>query len=271
MQWHGENALVSASNGWRAIVSLDRGRLVHFGPDAADGPNLLFAPDTRDDPAGWGGHRVWLGPQARWPSIWPPPDAWEKSGPDFQTVTDGILRMLLPDAGDGWPRVTRTYQWDGARLVCGVELSGGTRPAQIIQIIQIPRDDWTEAQAHAEPGVPLGYVLLPAGEVHQLTKEFAAPQHVSRQGDTLRLKHIGVIQKLGFRPEALAGGRTDGRSVTVRRGPQSGQAVDAPDQGFFTQVYLGGNEPFIELEQLTSIWAPKIPARSTVIIEGAGN
>ncbi|MBE2212306.1 MAG: hypothetical protein IAE82_00430, partial [Opitutaceae bacterium] len=48
--WRGERAFVSESAGWRAIVSLERGRLVHFGPAGAD-DNLLFVSPERG-PAG---------------------------------------------------------------------------------------------------------------------------------------------------------------------------------------------------------------------------
>ncbi|HRH76686.1 MAG TPA: hypothetical protein PK129_04990 [Cellvibrionaceae bacterium] len=46
----------------------------------------------------------------------------------------------MRDAGDGWPRLTRSYGWEEGRFICGVEIHGGTRPAQIIQILQVPPD-----------------------------------------------------------------------------------------------------------------------------------
>src|SRR3954469_546970 len=100
--WQGERAITAASAGWKAIVSLERARLVHFGRDDSE-TNLLFAPATTHDPAGWGGHRVWLGPQATWAGGWPPPAAWEQSGAESFSLSDGTLRLVIPDAGDGWP------------------------------------------------------------------------------------------------------------------------------------------------------------------------
>ena len=48
--WNGEQALTSSSgSGWRAVVSVERGRLIHFGPEET-GRNLLFAPEVAE---GW--------------------------------------------------------------------------------------------------------------------------------------------------------------------------------------------------------------------------
>ena len=267
--WRGEPALSSTSEGWKAIVSLERGRLMHFGPAESD-LNLLFAPATRSDLAGWGGHRVWLGPQSTWPDIWPPPTAWEHSKAESHTVSGGVLRLVMPDAGGGWPRLARIYSWDGAKLACTVELSGGTRAAQLIQIFQVPPKNRVEATPQPDAHAPLGYVLLPAGNVSRLTANFPPPPHVTRRETNLLLHHIAVIQKLGFPPQTLTAD-DGGHSLRVGRGPQQGQPVAEPDQGFSTQVYLGGAEPFIELEQLTPLFSPATPASSVVILEGAAH
>ena len=264
--WHGEKALGSTSDGWTAIVSLERGRLVHFGP-AGNELNLLFATPTRDDPAGWGGHRLWLGPQKDWAKIWPPPAAWEHGGAAGVTNEAGMLRLALADAGDGWPRLTRTYRWAGPKLVCGAELSGGTKPAQVIQIIQVPRTTVVDVEAKPGPDAPAGYVFLPSGSNPKFTADFSPPPHVTRAGDLLRLRHLGIILKSGFRPQTLTG-RIGGFTLRVSRGPESGRAVASPDQGFFTQVYLGGQEPFIELEQLSPLFAPGTAAGSVIELEG---
>ena len=76
LSWNGERAFAAESHGWRAVVSVERARLVYFGAVGAE-HNLLFAPATRTGPHGWGGHRLWLGPQSLW--NWPPPAAWESS------------------------------------------------------------------------------------------------------------------------------------------------------------------------------------------------
>ncbi len=263
--WQGERALASVSQGWKAVVSLQRGRLVHFGPAGTD-TNLLFAPATRDDPAGWGGHRVWLGPQSTWSNGWPPPAAWEHSGPESFTIEGGVLRLVLPDAGDGWPRVSRVYRWDGARLVCGVEISGGTRQAQIIEIMQVPRTALVQALVPPDPVAPSGYVLLPAGPNRQLLTDFPPPPQVTLTGRALLLRHIGVILKPGFRPQTLAA--IEGKySVIVGRVEATGAVTEPTDRGFLTQVYLGGPEPFIELEQLSPLFSPGGTASFALTLE----
>ena len=81
------------------------------------------------------------------------------------------------------------------------------------------------------------------------------------------MSHLGVIQTLGFPPQTLTA--DDGVLwLRVGRGPQQGKPVAEPDQGFFTQVYLGGAEPFIELEQLSPIWSLDAPASFVLVIEG---
>ena len=265
--WHGERALISTAPGWKAIVSLARGRLVHFGP-AAGGTNLLFATASRDNPAGWGGHRLWLGPQRSWSKIWPPPDAWEHSGAESFTITDGTLRLVLPDAGDGWPRLTRTYAWSGAQLLCGAELSGGTRSAQFIQIIQIPQAARVEVVPQPSETVPHGYVQLPAGPIARQTTNFTPPPHATIHGTGLTLRHVGRVQKLGFNPQPLTA-HEPALTLTVGRNAQHGTTAGEPDAGFSTQVYLGGDEPFIELEQLSPAFSAGTSATFVISLEGA--
>jgi hypothetical protein len=265
--WNGEKSLASTSQGWKAVVSLVRGRLVYFGPAERDA-NLLFATPTRDDPAGWGGHRLWLGPQLTWAKIWPPPAAWEHSGPEHFTTDGSLLRLVMFDPGDGWPLLTRTYQWAGAKLVCGAELSGGTKPAQIIQIIQVPQSAWAEVHAQPDATAPAGYVVLPSAQTPRLMTEFAQAPHVTRNGDTLQLRYLGITLKLGFRPQILLG-RVGDRTLGVDRYTSAGTIAASPDEGFFTQVFLGGHEPFIELEQLSPVYAPGTSASFAIVLEGA--
>jgi len=264
--WQNEKVLVSISSDWKAVVSLARGRLMYFGPASREF-NLLLAPATRDNPNIWGGHRVWLGPQTTWSKIWPPPRAWELSEPESFTAKEGELRLVMADAGEGWPRLTRTYHWDGAKLVCGVEISGGHHPAQIIQIFQVPSSTIVNMQASPAKGFPFGYVRLPSAS-SQFAADFVPPPQVTAAANHLTLRHTKAIEKLGFRPQALTGLNGD-FTLLVSRGPQSGKAVAEPDDGFFTQVYLGGPESLIELEQLSPLFSPAEPASSAVVLEGA--
>ncbi|MEO6995347.1 MAG: hypothetical protein ABI273_17205, partial [Lacunisphaera sp.] len=248
-QWQGERAMLSTSSGWKAIVSLERGRLVHFGPAGSE-TNLVFAPKTRDDPVGWGGDRVWLGPQAKWSKFWPPPVAWEQSGAESMSVAAGKLRLVMPEAGDGWPRLTRTYHWNGKVLVCGVELIGGTRSAQVIHIVQVAQQTLVNVTASPSKDAPLGYVQLPSTATPRFTTDFAPPPQVTAKGRALTLRQSGRVQKLGFIPQPLTAQEGSLRFI-IRRGEQHGIVASEPDAGFFTQVYLSGRESFIELEQLS--------------------
>lgn len=264
--WNGEAAWGSSSGGWRAVVSVTRARLMHFGPEGAD-TNLLLAPATRENRNRLGGHRLWLGPQAQWRGGWPPPTAWEYSEPASVAVADGVLRLVMPPTGDDWPQLTRTYRWEGAALVCGAEFSGGARPAQFIQIFQVPSSMVVSAQVRPETDFPAGYVRLPS-TAGPFAARFPPPVHASLTGDTLTLHHTGEVGKFGFRPQPLAG-HLGGYELVVARGAQSGQGVGEPDEGFHAQVYLSaGGEAFTELEQLSPLFAPGTPARFEVVLTG---
>lgn len=262
--WLDEPALVSVNRGWKAVVSLERGRLMYFGPADQDF-NLLLAPPTRANPNIWGGHRVWLGPQSSWAKIWPPPREWETSAPASHQSTEGVLRLLMADTKDGWPRLTRTYRWNDTKLICGVEATGGNVPVQVIQIFQVPSITVVAAQARPADNFPAGYVRLPS-MVSRFAGEFSPPAQVTRSGDQLTLRHTEAIEKLGFFPQPLTG-QAGNYVLTVARGTQNGTVVSEPDQGFITQVYLGGREAFIELEQLSPLFAAGQSASFDVVLE----
>jgi hypothetical protein len=265
--WNGETAWASASGGWRAVVSATRARLMHFGPAGSE-VNLLLAPATRENRNRLGGHRLWLGPQAQWPrGGWPPPAAWEYSEPAAVDISaDGVLRLTMPATNDDWPTLTRIYRWDGRSLVCGAEFSGGKRPAQLVQIFQVPPGVLASATVKPDADFGAGYVRLPS-TAGPFAARFPPPVHASLAGDTLTLRHTGEVGKFGFRPQPLAG-RIDGYELIVARGEQSGEVVGEPDEGFHTQVYLSaGGEAFAELEQLSPLFAPG-EASFEVILSG---
>jgi len=264
--WNGEEAMQSTQNRRRAIVSIERARLVALNLTSSD-RNLLFAPDSRNDPAGWGGHRVWLGPQSLWAKIWPPPDAWEHRRPESYSVAGNTLRLVMRDAGAGWPRLVRTYRWEGSRLICGVEVHGGARPAQVIQIIQVPAGDIVHVEAQPDAENPQGYVRLPAGHLAVRLTGFTPPRQVTRQLNHLSIENGEEPEKLGFRPQFLVGAPREGLWITVDRISQTGRIVRDPDLGFPTQVYLGGREPFIELEQLSPLFAMKTDACFEICVD----
>jgi hypothetical protein len=265
--WHGERAFSSQAQGWKAIVSIERGRLIYFGRAAGD-TNLLRAPATRDRPFDWGGHRLWLGPQYTWPGGWPPPVAWEKSAAESAAVTGGRLQLVVPDAGGGWPRIVREYYWRDGQLHCAARIHGGTRPAQVIHIVQLPPTAEVEVRATPKAAIPNGYVVLAIGTPTPPKKIFTPPPHVSGPAEKLKLQYLDRVEKLGFLPQTLVA-RIGGWGLRVGRGATEGRAVTTPDEGFVTQVYLGNDStPVIELEQLSPTWAAGTDACFELTLEG---
>lgn len=268
VRWNGEQAYVATTATLKAIVSIERGRLVHLSPADSD-DNLLFAPATRNEPTGWGGHRVWLGPQLTWRATWPPPAAWEKSAAEQVRADGARLELAMPDAGDGWPRLTRVYAIVAGRLACGVRVSGGgTRDAQVVQILQtLPK---TTVDLRPAPGAaaPLGFLLAPpiSGRTHALVPT-ADTEQMTRTETGVRLRYITKMEKLAFPPQEIVA-HSDAVTLRVARGQTRGTEVGAPDEGFYTQVYLGDNHaPFVELEQLSPLWKAGEPAEFGTIIQ----
>jgi hypothetical protein len=173
----------------------------------------------------------------------------------------------MAEAGDGWPKLTHTYHWAGASLICGAEFSGGTRPAQFIHILQMNPAVVVDAIVQPEPDFPAGYVHL-LSTAGPFAARFDQAPHVTRSNNILTLRHTRTVGKFGFRPQALTG-KIDGYTLHVSRGRQIGEAVGEPDAGFYTQVYLSGaNESFVELEQLSPLFAPGASARFEMVLTG---
>lgn len=265
--WRGETAYEADAAGWTAIVSAERARLVYLG--RGDGKaNLLFETAERSDPVGWGGHRVWLGPQSAWSSGgWPPPAAWEKAPAERVIAQADRIELVLPDAGDGWPRLTRVYFWGEGKLHCVVRTRGGTRPAQVIQILQVATSAVVTARAAPTATVPRGYVLVHLGRQPSPQYVFPEPPQVARHGEAVELHYNGTTEKIGLRPTALEAHFAEG-GLRVTRGREAGAIDAAPDDGFVTQVYLGSpSTPLIELEQLSPAWKPGGDAEFEMIVE----
>lgn len=268
VKWQGEEARASEQGGWRAVVSVERARLVHFGP-AAKGENLLFAPPTRDGPSGWGGHRVWLGPQAEWPAVWPPDPAWEASAAEAVALNGAHLELRLPASGGDWGSLTRVYSWHDDTLACTVRVRGGSRAAQVIQIMQVHASATVRARARRDSGAPHGFVVLEIGAKDQVRRTFDWPPGVTGgDGEGLRLQPTGAVVKLGFAPQPLAA-EIDGFELVLAPGIQSGRVAGEVDDGFTSQVYLGRpGVPFLELEQLSPRFAAGEEASATILLGG---
>lgn len=174
----------------------------------------------------------------------------------------------MAPTGDDWPQLTRTYHWDGARLVCGAEFAGGTRPAQFVHILQVSPAMTVSVEPRPEPDFPAGYVRL-TSSAGPFAVRFVPPAHATLTGNTLQLRHTGVVGKFGFRPQVLTG-LIDGYELRVGRGAQTGTTASDPDEGFHAQVYLSGEDaPFVELEQLSPLFAPRQNTRFEIMLTGA--
>lgn len=266
--WNGENACALETTVWRAVVSVERGRLVEFGLNGGATP-LLFAPETRDTPLGWGGHRVWLGPQLTWPAVWPPPPQWESSAAAAVRAEGARLELDAPDAGDGWPRFTRIYELADGKLACRVRIAGGTRPVQIIQILQTPATTEASFRLHeVDETYPRGFVLLPplAVRKHAVAAQEIPPQMRLVGGGAARLRHTGTTGKFGFPAQTIVA-RNGVLVWQIAREPLQVAVVDEPDDGFNSQIWLGGAEvPIVELEQLSPRFAAGAEAEFSIVI-----
>lgn len=246
--WRGESAWESISeSGWIATVSVDRARLIALRR-APDGPGLLFA-DLKNE-FSWGGHRVWLGPQSAWRAPWPPPADWETSRAE-RIATDGAaLRITHPRSDPAYPRLTRSYEWRGDALHCGVSWSDPR--FQAIHVVQLPTRAVVRVRPVPKPDLPLGYALLPIyGRDGLHLDRQPHPAVTSREGGSLVLRHAFEAEKIGLPPQTIVADIPPCR-LTMLRGEMRGQSPTAPDLGLVTQIYLGAEiDPFTEIEQLS--------------------
>ena len=264
--WKGDRAYELTAANWRAVVSVDRGRLVHFGPVGEGAANLLFETDSREDRFSWGGHRVWLGPQSLWG--WPPPDAWDRAAAETVVVADGRLEQLMPDAGGGYPRFTRIYEPADGRLACRIAVAaGGTRAVQVMQILQTPVTTTVDLQPGPTTQWPRGYCRVGGSSGPMLRPDLPVPAIVTEIPGGVRLAYNGRSDKLGFPPQTLVA-NLGAHRLHLAFGESRGPEVAAPDAGFYTQVYTGNpGSPVVELEQLSPQWAAGAAAEFSMYIE----
>jgi hypothetical protein len=263
MIWQGEKAWESTSAGWTAIVSEERSRLVGI-VDTVTGDNLLFAPPTKGA-VSWGGHRCWLGPQSGWKTDWPPPVDWEASAADQVVASGALLTVTHPQTDDGYPGLSRTYQWRGGVLHCELRWQGGRRHA--IHILQLPSWSLVHVRRAVTKDLPFGYAWPQStGTVEALTDK-ALPDGVSRvEGDKVMLWHANITAKVAFAPQEIVA-EIGKHQLKMRRGLVSGCTEKSPDFGLLTQVYVGDwQNPFVEIEQL-SPYADGADAFMEILVE----
>lgn len=251
--WQGEAAWISTCGEVRAVVSAARARLIYFG--AADGSlNLLSAPvpavepADRSDSPNWGGHRFWLGPQKRW--VWPPLVEWEHAAAAQVAVQEKVLVVRHERMDAAYPALTREYAWEGSQLRCTVRWRDDGRPYFGMHVVAVNLPFEITARRFVWPEVPEGIVdVQMTGPV--LEGMLAHPA-IKVQGDQVTLRGGIKSAKVGFVPQRLEIGCAGGWRLAVSPGPHAGVALEAPDKGYLSQVWVGGpDSDLAELEQLT--------------------
>lgn len=252
-EWHGEPAWRSAQGAVAAIVSETRARLVYLG--AADGSqNLLNAPVPHPQPTAQnpspnqGGHRFWLGPQHRW--VWPPLPEWEHA-PAAGVSGDGpVLTVRMPHLNRDYPAIVREYAWEGARLRCTARWPDDGRPYFGLHVVPIDAPATISARLVKWDEVPAGLVVA---RMIDPEPPFQPPHpSVTLSDDRATLVSRVRRFKAGFAPQVLTVDRVGGWRLSVHPGPHEGVALGSADQGYLSQVWVGGpDDDLAELEQLS--------------------
>ncbi len=249
--WNHESAWIGDTGEWRAIVSEHRARLIYLGPK--DGKtNLLYAPFAPEDTRPRGGHIFWLGPQSEWTGkwgTWPPPDEWEQLPARLAEVRANWLHLTLPRPDKTRPQLSRAYCWKNGVLHCRVAWAGGVGDHQAIQILQLPPHAIVEALP--SPTTTPGFVRFDTKGKQTRTHEALGESATRVSAKTLRMQSRVDPDKYGFPPHTL-NARIGDHGLALGAGAWEGVAMESPDHGFDTQVFLGGQKyPFVEIEQLT--------------------
>lgn len=251
--WRGESAWSSTQGAVRAVVTEVRSRLIYIG--SLDGTvNLINAPYPQtlpDEKNRWpnqGGHRFWLGPQKRW--VWPPLTEWEYSAAASVTSTGAVLTLHEPHHNTAYPAITREYAWEGTRLRCTAHWPDNGRSYFGLHVVPVDVPFTVRARLAKSEAVPAGAVVA---EMVNPESPLTLPHpSVTIEGDFAVMQSGIKIVKLGFKPQALTIDRPQGWKLSVLPGPTEGLALESPDQGYLSQVWVGGPEhDLAELEQLS--------------------
>lgn len=251
--WHGESAWSSSQENVTAVVSEARERLIYLG--AADGsqnllnaPTPLARPDAAHPGLNQGGHRFWLGPQHRW--IWPPPAEWEYSAAESVSADGPVLTVREPHVNPDYPALTREYAWEGTRLRCTARWHDDGRPYFGLHVVPVDTPMKITVQLVKWDEVPAGMV---AARMVAPEPAIQLPHPaVAIAGDRAALTAGVKKLKAGFAPQALTIERPHGWTLSVEPGPFEGVALGSADQGYLSQVWVGGpDDTLAELEQLS--------------------
>lgn len=252
--WRGETAWSSTQGAVRAVVTEIRCRLIYIG--SLDGTvNLINAPYPQKLPDGenhWpnqGGHRFWLGPQSRWK--WPPLPEWEYSVAAGVTTDGAVLTLHERHEDLSYPAITREYAWEGGRLRCTARWTDDGRPYFGLHVVPVDVPLSVTARLEKRAGVPAGAVL--AQMINPEPPLTLPHPSITVEGDGATVRSGIKVVKLGFVPQALTITRPPGWKLSVLPGPNEGVALDVADQGYLSQVWVGGpsEHELAELEQLS--------------------
>lgn len=251
--WHGEPAWSSSQGNVAAIVSEARERLIYLG--ASDGsqnllnaPTPLVRPDATHPGPNQGGHRFWLGPQHRW--IWPPLAEWEYSAAESVSADSPVLTIHEPHVNPDYPAITREYAWEGARLRCTARWHDDGQPYFGLHVVPVDTPMTITVKLVKWDEVPAGMVaarmVAPEPPLH------LPHPAVAVAGERATLTAGAKKLKAGFAPQALTIDRPHGWKLSVQPGPFEGVALGSADQGYLSQVWVGGpDDTLAELEQLS--------------------
>lgn len=255
-QFLGAPAWQSRQGAQLAIVSVARCRLLYLG--AADGSrNLLSAPatpppqDADNQAPNWGGHRFWLGPQARW--VWPPLTDWEFTAAASVRVDGPTLILQHPAANKAYPALTREYAWEGQRLRCTVRWRDDSRAYYGMHVVAVDAPAEVHASLSPTPSAPEGAVGVRIDGYD--TSGVLAHPAVTVSGAALTLRSGSPRNaKLGLVPQPITCTRRGGWTLVMSPGPSTGTPIGTSDAGHLTQVWVGQPAAaFAELEQLSPL------------------
>lgn len=252
----GEKAWASKQGAVLAVVSEARGRLIYLGK--GDGSlNLLSAPAVRaaptnaDSSPNWGGHRFWLGPQARW--IWPPLTDWEYSAAARVSVEDAVLKLEFPRANCDYPALAREYAWQGTRLRATVRWKDDGRAYYGMHVfaLQAPAEIIATTRKSAE--FPAGFVSVRLDGYD--VSGFLPHKAVREENGRVWLRSgLAKSAKYAFPVQTLSVPRADGWVLELHPGPSEGVPVGSSDGGFLSQAWIGdASGAFSEIEQLSPL------------------